>query len=64
MKSLIRTRKTNIICFQESKLEDDIRGIIKDLWANRLVDYVKLETSGTRGAELFFIGIIEFGMGR
>lgn len=36
-------------CFQDSNLEGDVGGIIKGLWDNRLVDFVQLETIGTRG---------------
>ncbi|XP_070047419.1 uncharacterized protein [Nicotiana tomentosiformis] len=47
--SLILRWKTEIICFQESKLEGDIREKVKELWGNRWVKFAQLQASGTRG---------------
>jgi len=49
IKSLLHNWKADVFCFQETKLQGDIREIIKDLWSNRWVKYVQLEASGTRG---------------
>ncbi|WMV13618.1 hypothetical protein MTR67_007003 [Solanum verrucosum] len=41
--------RADVYCFQESKINGDISGIVKDLWANRKVKYAQLEARGTRG---------------
>lgn len=48
IKSMIYSWKADVFCFQDSKLEGDIRGIVKELWADRWVKFAQLEASGTR----------------
>uniref|UniRef100_M1BT70 Endonuclease/exonuclease/phosphatase domain-containing protein n=1 Tax=Solanum tuberosum TaxID=4113 RepID=M1BT70_SOLTU len=52
IKSLLHTWKADVYCFQETKLQGDIRNIVRELWANRWVKYAQLEASGTRGGIL------------
>lgn len=49
IKSLIHSWKADVYCFQETKVEGDIREIIKELWANSWENFAQLEASGTRG---------------
>lgn len=49
IKSLMHNWKADVFCFQETKLQGDIRNFVKDLWANRWVKYAQLEASETRG---------------
>nr|XP_009762741.1 PREDICTED: uncharacterized protein LOC104214730 [Nicotiana sylvestris] len=51
IKSLILSWKAEIFCFQESKIEGDIREIVKELWGHRWVKFAQLEASGTRGGK-------------
>lgn len=52
IKSLLHTWKADVYCFRETKLQGDIRNIVRELWANRWVKYAQLEASGTRGGIL------------
>ncbi|XP_047263773.1 uncharacterized protein LOC124896275 [Capsicum annuum] len=52
IKSCINTWKADVYCFQETKVEGDISDFVRDLWANRWVDHIQLEASGTRGGIL------------
>ncbi|KAH0712389.1 hypothetical protein KY285_007948 [Solanum tuberosum] len=36
----------------ETKIQGDIKNLVKDLWANRGVRFCQLEASGTRGGVL------------
>lgn len=49
VKSLSWDWKADIICFQETKLEGDIKELINQIWEERWVRYACLEASGTRG---------------
>lgn len=49
IKSLIQSWRADVFCFQESKLEGDVRNVVKELWANRWVKFARLEASGPRG---------------
>ncbi|KAG5609722.1 hypothetical protein H5410_021003, partial [Solanum commersonii] len=49
VKSLIWDWKADIICFQETKLEGEIKEWINQIWGQRWVRYACLEASGTRG---------------
>lgn len=52
IKSLLHTWKADVYCFRETKLQGDIRNIVRELWANRWVKYAQLEASGTIGGIL------------
>ncbi|WMV46577.1 hypothetical protein MTR67_039962 [Solanum verrucosum] len=52
IKNLIQGWKADVYCFQETKIEEDVRNIVKDYWANRGVGFCQLEASGTRGGIL------------
>lgn len=49
IKSLIQSWRADVFYFQESKLEGDVRNVVKELWANRWVKFARLEASGPRG---------------
>jgi len=49
MKSLILNWNADIVCLQESKLEGEVKDMIKELWGARWVKYACLQASGTRG---------------
>lgn len=49
IRSMMNNWKADVFCFQESKLEGDIREIVKELWANRWGKFAQLKVSGTRG---------------
>ncbi|WMV43213.1 hypothetical protein MTR67_036598 [Solanum verrucosum] len=52
IKNLIHEWKADVYCFQETKIQGDIKNLVKDLWANRGVRFCQLEASGTRGGIL------------
>nr|XP_009596491.1 uncharacterized protein LOC104092571 [Nicotiana tomentosiformis]XP_016432332.1 PREDICTED: uncharacterized protein LOC107758988 [Nicotiana tabacum] len=52
IRSLILNWKADVFCFQESKIEGDIEGIIKEIWGVRGIKYGQLEASGTKGGIL------------
>ncbi|WMV11477.1 hypothetical protein MTR67_004862 [Solanum verrucosum] len=41
--------RADVYCFQESKINGDISGVVKEIRANRRVKYAQLEARGTRG---------------
>lgn len=49
IKSMLHNWKTDVFCFQETKLQGDIRDMVGELWANRWMKYARLDASGTRG---------------
>ncbi|XP_060210641.1 uncharacterized protein LOC132637591 [Lycium barbarum] len=49
VQSLVVDWKADIICLQETKLEGDIRDIVKQVWGGRWIKFAYLEASGTRG---------------
>ncbi|WMV15422.1 hypothetical protein MTR67_008807 [Solanum verrucosum] len=42
IKNLIQGWKADVYCFQETKIQGDVRNIIKDLWSNRGVEFCQL----------------------
>lgn len=52
VKSLIFNWNADIVCLQESKLEGEVKDMIKELWGGRWVKYACLQASGTRGGIL------------
>ncbi|KAG5602467.1 hypothetical protein H5410_033837 [Solanum commersonii] len=49
IKNMMNTWRADVYCFRVSKINGDISGIVKDLWANKKVKYAQLEARGTRG---------------
>lgn len=60
IKSLLLDWKAGIVCLQESKIEGDIRELVRELWSNRWVRYAQLEASGTRGGIIVMWDDIEW----
>lgn len=52
IKNMVSSWKAEVYCFQETKVEGEIREIVRELWANGWVKYAQLEASGTRGGIL------------
>lgn len=49
LKYLIHKWGINIICFQESKIEEWNISLIRQVWGNRWIDWAELKALGTRG---------------
>lgn len=49
IKNMMSSWKAEVYCFQETKVEGEIRDIVRDLWAYRWVKFAQLQASGTRG---------------
>lgn len=45
IKSIMNNWKANVFCFQESKLQGDIKEEITELWKNKWVNFAQLEVS-------------------
>lgn len=52
IKNLIHCWKVDVYCLKKSKIEGDIKNIVKDLWANRWAKFCQHEARGTRGGIL------------
>lgn len=49
IKSLVRDWKPNILCLQETKIEDWNGILARQFWGNRWVEWAELKVSGTKG---------------
>lgn len=49
IKSLIQKWKVDVLCLQETKVENWSTTWIQQIWGNRWADWATLEASGTRG---------------
>lgn len=49
IKSLVRKWKVDILCLQETKLQEWNATLIHHIWGNRWAAWVELKESGTRG---------------
>ncbi|KAK6793695.1 hypothetical protein RDI58_007148 [Solanum bulbocastanum] len=52
VQNLLQDWKADIVCLQETKLEGNVRDLVKQIWAGRWIKYACLEASGTRGGIL------------
>lgn len=52
VKSLVIDWNADILCFQETKLEGEIKELVNQTWGRRWVRFECLEASGTRGGIL------------
>lgn len=46
---MIHSWKADVYCFHETKIEGEIRELVRELWAYRWVKFAQLKASGTRG---------------
>lgn len=49
VKNLLKERKCDVVCIQETKLDIAISTIVKSLWGNPFVDRVVLDAIHTKG---------------
>lgn len=49
IKNMIHSWKADVYCFHETKIEGEIRELVRELWAYRWVKFAQLKASGTRG---------------
>lgn len=49
IKSLLMKWKADIVCLQETKIEDWSQQLVNSLWGNRWASWAELQANGTRG---------------
>jgi len=52
LKRFLRDWKCDLICFQETKLEDILLSVIRSLWGQHFVGFVFLKAAGASGGIL------------
>jgi exonuclease III len=52
IKNALKLWKGEVICLQETKLENISRSVVRSLWSNRFADWKFLESEGASGGVL------------